>query len=303
MKNGEPSFTALAAAAARAAHLIVDDEPHIFRDTLAERLLGDRADELIAYHRNRGDHVVLVGARIGTTSRSRFTEDRLHASGLRCYVILGAGLDTYAYRAPDTGIRVFEVDHPATQNWKRERLATAGIAVPDNVVYIPLDFERGTLDLAFVREAAEGGKAGDGGKAGEGGKAGDNGKVGDGGGKAFVSWLGVTMYLTREAIEATLSELGRLPAGSEIVLDHIVPDEWRNADGRLYGELAAPVSAERGEPWLSEVSPPEMAELLDRFGFETIGHVRQLDAVDWPRTDALRPTELTVVTHARRRAT
>jgi methyltransferase (TIGR00027 family) len=285
MKNGEPSFTALAAAAARAAHLIVDDEPHIFRDTLAERLLGDRADEFIAYHRNRGDHVVLVGARIGTTSRSRFTEDRLRASGLRCYVILGAGLDTYAYRAPDTGIRVFEVDHPATQNWKRERLATAGIAVPDNVVYIPLDFERGTLDLAFVREAAEGGKAA------------------EGGGKAFVSWLGVTMYLTREAIEATLSELGRLPAGSEIVLDHIVPDEWRNADGRLYGELAAPVSAERGEPWLSEVSPPEMAELLDRFGFETIGHVRQLDAVDWPRTDALRPTELTVVTHARRRAT
>src|SRR4051812_24610261 len=125
--NGRPSRTAMTAAAARAAHLIVDGEPVVFADTLAYRLLGEQAEELVAYHRLHGDHLVLAGARAAVTTRSRFTEERLAraaAAGMRQYVVLGAGLDSFAYRS-DLYVRVFEVDHPATQEWKRERLRDA----------------------------------------------------------------------------------------------------------------------------------------------------------------------------------
>ena len=124
------SRTAFTAAAARAAHLLVDAGPVIFPDTLAERLLGDRAEELLAYHRLHGTHPVLAGARAQAVCRSRFTEERLPRvnSGIDQYVILGAGLDSFAHRDAPGRFRVFEVDHPATQTVKRELPAGAGIA-------------------------------------------------------------------------------------------------------------------------------------------------------------------------------
>ena len=122
MDSSSPvSRTALTAAAARAAHLLVDREPLIFVDSLAQALLGARADELIAYHQRFGSHPVLAGARGEALCRSRFTERLLAESALPQYLILGAGLDTYAYRN-DSGAAVFEVDHPASQSWNlRER--------------------------------------------------------------------------------------------------------------------------------------------------------------------------------------
>jgi len=118
--------TALTAAAARAAHLIVDGPPTIFADPLAHLVLAERADELLSYHRRHGEHLVLASARAQVTCRSRFTEDRLVdaiARGIEQYVILGAGLDTFAYRSELAArVRVFEVDHPSTQDWKRARL-------------------------------------------------------------------------------------------------------------------------------------------------------------------------------------
>lgn len=118
-----PSQTALTAAAARAAHPIVDQAPFIFVDPLAGTLLGTRADELLDYHRRHGGHPVLSGARTQVTCRSRYTEDRLADAigrGIGQYVLLGAGLDSFAYRSPLAGrVRVFEVDHPATQEYKR----------------------------------------------------------------------------------------------------------------------------------------------------------------------------------------
>src|SRR4051794_24645362 len=123
MDNGRPSRTALTAAAARAAHLIVDSPPLIFADTVAYELLGEQAEEFIGYHRTRGEHPILSAVRATATVRSRYTEDRLAeavARGVTQYVILGAGLDSYAYRSDPAGpVRVFEVDHPATQRWKR----------------------------------------------------------------------------------------------------------------------------------------------------------------------------------------
>ena len=130
MQDRQPSQTALAAAAARAAHLVVDREPLIFRDPVAADLIGEPGAEMVGYHRRSGDHIVLAGTRTQVTVRSRWTERRLAEladGGLDQYVILGAGLDSFAYRSPLVGrMRVFEVDHPVTAAVKRERLDAAG---------------------------------------------------------------------------------------------------------------------------------------------------------------------------------
>jgi methyltransferase (TIGR00027 family) len=128
-----PSQTALTAAAARAAHLVVDSEPRVFADSLAARILGDRAEELLAYHRLQGDHPILAGARAQVVCRSRVTEDLLATGRFTRYVLLGAGLDSFAYRSTD--IEVVEVDLPATQKWKKQALEKAGISVPETVKY------------------------------------------------------------------------------------------------------------------------------------------------------------------------
>src|SRR5208282_4281613 len=142
--NGQPSLTAFTAAAARAAHLIVDDDPPIFADTLAEAMLGERAGELIGFHRAHGTHPVLAGARAQVTCRSRYTEDSV-AHGVRRgigqYVILGAGLDSFARRSPlARHVRVFEIDHPATGEWKRQVQPD-----PAGVTFVPVDFTRDSL--------------------------------------------------------------------------------------------------------------------------------------------------------------
>ncbi|MEV7964872.1 SAM-dependent methyltransferase [Sphaerisporangium sp. NPDC088356] len=280
--DGEPSQTALMAAAARAAHLIVDDEPKIFADTLAYELLGDRAEELVGYHRAHGTHLVLSGARAAAVTRSRYTEDRLAEAirgGIDQYVILGAGLDSYAYRAEPAGqVRVFEVDHPATQRWKRRKLEDAGIAAPGAVTFVPLDFETESLLDHLVHHGFDPSRP------------------------AFVSWLGVTMYLTREAIGQTLAVIGGLAPGTEVVADSMLPEDLRDEAGQAYVEAVMPVSAGGGEPWLTFLGPDGMASLLKEHGFDVMGHARQRDAVDaalWNRSDTLRPQDLSLLTHAR----
>jgi methyltransferase (TIGR00027 family) len=274
------SRTAFTAAAARAAHLLVDAEPVIFPDTLAERLLGGRAEELLAYHRLHGTHPVLAGARAQAVCRSRFTEERLtHVnSGIDQYLILGAGLDSFAYRDAPGRFRVFEVDHPATQTVKRELLAGAGIAEPASVTFVPVDFEADSLRERLVQSGLDPFRP------------------------VFVSWLGVTMYLTRKAILATLTQLGGFAPGSEIVTDHLLPPELRDAPGNAYAEAVAPMAAEQGEPWRSFLSPAAMAALLGGAGFEVVEQTGQRDSVDpalWNRTDSLRPAALSALAHAR----
>jgi methyltransferase (TIGR00027 family) len=283
-----PSQTALFAAAARAAHLIVDREPVIFADELAAILLGEQAEEFISYHRLHGTHLVLSSARAQAVCRSRFTEDHLAAGvrdGVSQYVILGAGLDSFAYRPqPPAGgpaargrIRVFEVDHPASQQWKRGRLAAAGIAVPDLVSFVPLDFERDPL-AGRLRQAGF-----------------------DPDRPALVSWLGVTMYLTSAAISQALAEIGTFAPGTQLITDYMLPAALRDETGNTYAGLVAPTAAERGEPWLTFLAPDDMSALLERHGFGAIAHVRQRDSVPaalWDRTDALRPAVLSVLARA-----
>lgn len=252
--------TAFLAAAARAAHLVVDAPPYVFADPWAERLLGDRADELIDYHRRHGDHVVLAGARAQAVIRSRVAEDALAASGAGQYVILGAGLDSYAYRAAE-GVTVYEVDHPSARKQP---------ASPARFVAADLEHDR---PMPALRAAGL-----------------------DLSRPVFVSWLGVTMYLTAAAVAATVRDLCALPPGSHLVLDFMLPASMRNDAARTYVDLVAPHTAGRGEPWLSYLSPDEMAAVLAGFGPAAM--ISQHDVLSEPRTDALRPARLTMIAHA-----
>src|SRR3954453_4097871 len=144
MQSGQPSRTALGAAGLRAAHQVLDHAA-IFTDPLALRILGPDGDAMV---RDAANDASRQRLRWFIAVRSRFAEDALALAqqrGVRQLVILGAGLDTYAYRTPPSDLRIFEVDHPATQAWKRERLAQAGIAVPPALSFVPVDFERQTL--------------------------------------------------------------------------------------------------------------------------------------------------------------
>jgi methyltransferase (TIGR00027 family) len=274
--DGQPSFTALTAAAARAAHLIVDSGPLIFADTLAGAMLGERADELIGFHRAHATHPVLAGARAEVTCRSRYTEDRL-ADGIRRgigqYVVLGAGLDSFGYRSPLADrVRVFEVDHPDTQEYKRQILPA-----PGSVTFVPVDFGRDRLGDGLARAGF------------------------DLTAPAFVSWLGVTMYLDGAAMEQTVSVLGGFAPGSEIVVDYMLPASLRDAAGQYYADLVGQALAERGEPWISLFTPAAMAALLRSHGFGAVRDVPQRDmipAAAWDRPDSLRPAELSRIAHA-----
>jgi methyltransferase (TIGR00027 family) len=274
--DGQPSFTAFTAAAARAAHLIVDDGPVIFADTLAAAMLGERAEEFIGYHRAHGTHPVLAAARAQVTCRSRYTEDSLGRGldrGITQYVILGAGLDSFAHRdGAGVGVRVFEVDHPATQEWKRRVLP-----VPGNLRFVPVDFGLDSLADLLGRAGFDFAAA------------------------TFVSWLGVTMYLDADAIERTLSVIGGFAPGSEIVLDYMLPAGLRDAAGADYAEQIGRVSAERGEPWLSFFAPDEAAALLRRHGFGPVSDIGQREMVPaavWERSDSLHPADLSRLAHA-----
>ncbi|MBE1531233.1 class I SAM-dependent methyltransferase [Actinomadura algeriensis] len=266
MNEGLPSRTALAAAAARAAHPIVDEPPHIFADPLVRRLLGGLADDMIGYHRTHGGHAILAGTRVITAVRARYAEER--ASGFPQYVVLGAGLDTYGLRA-DPGVRVFEVDHPATQEWKRGLIRDAGVSgPPDGPVFVPADFERDD-PFARLRDAGF-----------------------DPARPALVSWLGVSYFLTREAVSAVLAGVGALAAGSELVLDYALPPGLRDAAGRAYAELAERVAGDAAEPYRTTPGPAEVDGLLRDHGLRVVANERVADAVPsgiWERGDALRP--------------
>src|SRR5229473_8249181 len=243
MQAGEPSHTARGAAAYRAIHQTLEGGV-IFSDPFASRILDDetraRLDETAA-------DPSLRPMRLFIAARSRFSEDALAACvarGVRQVVVLGAGLDTFSLRNPyaDLGVRVFEVDYPATQQWKRERLNEAGLAIPGSLTFAPVDFERQSL--------ADGLKAA--------GFRSDR--------PAFFQWLGVVPYLTREAVSATLHFIVGVPE-SEVVFDYAEPFENHPAERREHVMAVAARAALLGEPWLSLFAPCELSEMLREIGF------------------------------------
>jgi methyltransferase (TIGR00027 family) len=273
----------MSAAASRAAHLIVDGEPFIFEDRMAERLLDEQGAAMIPYHRASGSHPVLAGTRLAVTTRSRYAEEHLAAAvsrGIDQYAMLGAGLDSFAYRSPlASRVRVFELDAPATQEWKQERLLSAGIEALGELTFVPIDFR---TESVTERLAAAGFSTQR---------------------PAFVSWLGVSFYLDEKDIRATLSALGTLAPGTELVMDYVLTPELRDADGEIYAGFAKPVSAQSGEPWLSEFTPKQMSKLLAEAGFRVVEQRGQRSAIDaslWNRSDGLKPSELWMMAHARK---
>jgi methyltransferase (TIGR00027 family) len=241
------SGTAYGVAMLRAAHQIVDDAPPILADPVIARLLGPDTEARIRGEFDRLQSPAARGLRSHIALRARFTEDELAAAvprGVNQYVVLGAGLDTFAYRQPEWagGLEIIEVDHPASQAAKREALPRAEIAIPANVRYADIDFERETLASGLARCGVSRARL------------------------TFFSWLGVTMYLTRDAIDAVLATIATFPRGSEVVLTFAQPRAEDDGDG---GRLAATAAA-IGEPWLSYFEPAEMAAMLSRHGFSAL---------------------------------
>lgn len=233
----------------RAAHQILD-HPRVLEDPLAVAIIGSEAATKLAsedrYGKNIGRSI-----RAFMVARSRYAEDQLAlaiARGTRQYVILGAGLDTFAYRNPypEKTLRIFEVDYPATQEWKRRQLAKAAIPIPPSVVHAPVDFERQTLADGLA-------------------KAGFDMKV-----PTFFSWLGVVMYLTEEATMSTLGFIASIPPGGGVVFDFAVPRESLNWMGRLALDAISRRVAAAGEPFRTFFDPHALSEKLTTIGFHSV---------------------------------
>jgi methyltransferase (TIGR00027 family) len=250
MKPGRASRTALRVAIRRAAHQLID-KPPILDDPIALRLIGPEYENDM----ERAMHKVARDFRLFMASRSRYAEDQLAcavAQGVRQYVVLGAGLDTFAYRNPFPALNVFEVDFPATQQWKCALLAEGAVELPENLTFVPLDFEHKTL--------AEG--------------LGDAGF--DAAAPAFFGWLGVVPYLTLEAFQATVRTIGKLPAGTGVTFDYVFPPHTLSLKRRLVFETLASRVAAAGEPFKLFFKAEELERELRTAGFT---RMEQVDSV------------------------
>jgi methyltransferase (TIGR00027 family) len=249
MIEGRRSGTAERVAMRRAAHQLWD-EPVIFADPLAWTILSDDARERIrAGIEEENRNPWARGLRAFVAARSRFAEEemaRAAARGVRQAVILGAGLDTFACRNPHAELSVFEVDHPATQAWKRERLREGGIAIPESVRFAPVDFESETLGEGLAAAGFREDRP------------------------AFFSWLGVVPYLSRETVFATLEFIAGLPLGSGLVFDYAIPRELlTEREQTAFDQLAERV-ARAGEPFRSFFDPEKLTEDLRGMGFSAV---------------------------------
>ncbi|WP_245670810.1 class I SAM-dependent methyltransferase [Nocardia flavorosea] len=274
-----PSPSALMSAAARAAHAIVDSPPHLILDEIAERLCATAGEPSpLGFHRSHPGEAVLAAARLSAAARSAYAERLLHASGIGQYVVLGAGLDTSAWRV-SRSCKIWHVDLPGVLAWRSSLSNQAGIQ--ERGVSVPVDLSSGDPVPELVR-------------------AGLRPDV-----PTFVSWLGVSMYLDAEAVRRTFASLSALAAGSELVFDHIVPASDRDDAGHDYARAVAAAVGARGEPWHCTPAVGQVAEWLDTAGWsplESIGESDSVAAGFWDRTDWLRPMELVRFTHARLRS-
>jgi methyltransferase (TIGR00027 family) len=226
----------------------------VLDDYLAAPLAGDEGvairDQLIAAL--PPEH--LLGFTRWVCVRARYTEDLVEnavaAGVVRQYVILGAGLDTFAYRRPDlmAQLRVVEVDNPESQAWKRDRLRVCDIAAPENLTYASVDFERQTLRAGLLAAGVDFGLP------------------------TIVSWIGVTMYLTAEAIDATLATVAEFPPPSRLAMTYNVPQSALSGIGEATVTVLSGVVAGMGEPFVSLFRPDEVDRLVRRHGYTDIEH-------------------------------
>jgi methyltransferase (TIGR00027 family) len=277
----QPDSTAVRVALWRAMHVQVDPPPHVLEDEIGLALVAP--DE---GWRDRGDmHPQGTSVfRAAIVARARFIEDLLVervARGVGQYVILGAGLDTFAQRRPEiaTGLQIFEVDALGPQAWKRERLIELGFGIPAWLKLVPVDFEAGGSWWEQLQNAGF--------RDGE---------------PAVVASTGVSMYLTKDAIAATLRQVARLAPGSTLAMTFMLPLELAEPELRPGLEAAMNGARASGTPFVSFFTPSEMLELAREAGFRDAQHISGLALAEryfGGRTDGLRPAraeELLVAT-------
>jgi methyltransferase (TIGR00027 family) len=251
MSQREASRTALATAYLRAAHQILDAKPFILDDPVAVQLLGEGAEQRIREAAERYQTPEALALRSHVVLRSRFAEDQLATAvqrGVSQYVIVGAGFDTFALRQPlwANSLKVIEVDHLSSQAAKRLRIGEVGLQIPMNVVFADIDFEQESLRDGLLRNGVTVTKP------------------------TFFSWLGVTMYLTDSAINATLRSMATFPEGSEVVLTFLQPSMGDpHASPSEPSQLAQRV-AESGEPFVSYFDQSTVKEKLLAAGFSSV---------------------------------
>ena len=266
-----PDSTAVRVALWRALHVEVDPPPHVLEDEIGLRLA---APDEGWRQRPDMDPQRTSAFRASIVARARFIEDLVTAEaarGVGQYVILGAGLDTFAQRRPELAarLRLFEVDRPGPQAWKRQRLEALGFGVPDWLRLVPVDFEAGSswwdeLDTAGFDPRAP----------------------------AIVASTGVSMYLTREAITATLRAIARLPRGSTLAMTYLLPMELADPAERVAREFAERGARASGTPFVSFFAPAEIAALAREAGFADASTVSGADLARRyfaGRSDGLRP--------------
>jgi methyltransferase (TIGR00027 family) len=244
MQEARPSRTALRVALRRAAHQLYDAPPLVLNDPIAVPILGTTYSEELRRTPTRPDRPFSVGLRAFLVARSRYAEDTLAraiAQGVTQYVLLGAGLDTFAHRNPYPHLRVFEVDHPATQQWKRELLETGRLATPASLTYVPVDFECESLPEQLNA-------------------AGFNSQV-----PTFFAWLGVVPYLTFEAFRSTINFIAVQPHGSGVVFDYSQPRSALSFVEKLAHDSLASRVQLAGEPFQLFFTPSEIAAELTAF--------------------------------------
>jgi methyltransferase (TIGR00027 family) len=256
---GERSRTIDRPALMRAAHQLLDDEPKIFRDPFA---LGVSESASRTEIEGRSSELLTPACKLLRSAivlRSRYAEDELARAvekGIEQYVLLGAGLDTFALRQPAhaASLRIFEVDHPATQRWKRQRLRSLGASLPGNLAHVPVDLQLEALDEPLRRAGFHRRRP------------------------AFFSWLGVTQYLDEDAIQSTLGYIAELAPGSGVAFSFNPPEGELDGLDREEARAAADRAAAVGEPWRTRPTVDFLVSRLGTLGFRHIKHLHPAHA-------------------------
>src|SRR5262245_24716009 len=275
-----PSTTAMLAALARGWLRIEATPPWVLDDAFALVLVGpvwrglhERVFPLVPVPAIREIVAALC-------VRSRYVEDRLTAGAFTQYVILGAGLDSFAWRRPDLlrSVKVFEVDHPASQEWKLERVRHLALPVNDAQVFVPVDFEAEPLRDALHAAGFDWGRP------------------------ALFSWTGVAPYLTPQAITSTLHTIAGAAAGSEVSFSYLAEESVLDDVGEEFMRIYAPLAASLGEPLQPGWPVVEIERLISQCGLTVVAHPARADLQERyfaGRADALRPYNVETLVTAR----
>jgi methyltransferase (TIGR00027 family) len=266
-----PDSTAVRVALWRALHMQIDPAPHVFEDEWGLRLAGPEEGWQL---RPDMQPELTKPFRASIVARARFVEDLLFERmrhGIRQYIILGAGLDTFAQRRPEveSRLQIFEIDRPAQQAWKRGRLAELGCGVPDWLRFVPVDFE---AEEGWWQQLHAAGF--------------------DARRPAVVASTGVSMYLTRDAVASTLRRITALAPGTTLAMTFLLPMEFADAVVRPGLERAQSGARASGTPFISFFTPPEILAMARAAGFSNVQHVSAEDLAQRyfaGRTDGLRP--------------